>query len=263
MNVRKWKTSIFSIIIGIILSGCGSRTSIQPAITLTPTKTQVPTKITYILSGKINYSGERNDVIVTKIILSSGKDNISKATDNDGNYSYSNLDTGDYSLWIQLTTSAKMISSCTDVIYPDNKWSTGFMLEGGPSLTVGIYSLYQAIKFIPSIESMGWTAPSGINNVIEIYAISPSIHYIQGTTKTFDITFNCATSILVQSPTATVTKEQCQTIIYIVKEGDTLVGITLEYGINIQDIRDYNPEIIGDEITPGMKLTIPLCRHNK
>jgi LysM repeat protein len=60
----------------------------------------------------------------------------------------------------------------------------------------------------------------------------------------------------------TQTLISCQTDSYTVKDGDTLFGISLNYNVPQEAIKEWNPTINGDIVYSGLKLIIPLCRRN-
>jgi len=79
--------------------------------------------------------------------------------------------------------------------------------------------------------------------------------------------------ILVPQPTATATpqptptlvpadatRQACTTADYEVKANDTLFGIATNYGVDMQEIRDWNG-LTGDTVFEGQKLSIPLCNR--
>jgi LysM repeat protein len=79
--------------------------------------------------------------------------------------------------------------------------------------------------------------------------------------------------ILVPQPTATptsqptptlvpadATRQACTTADYEVKANDTLFGIATNYGVDMQEIRDWNG-LTGDTVFEGQKLSIPLCHR--
>jgi LysM repeat protein len=79
--------------------------------------------------------------------------------------------------------------------------------------------------------------------------------------------------ILVPQPTATptpqpsptlvpadATRQACETVDYEVKAADTLFGIATNYGVDMQEIRDWNG-LTGDTVFEGQKLSIPLCHR--
>jgi LysM repeat protein len=74
------------------------------------------------------------------------------------------------------------------------------------------------------------------------------------------------TPTLPPPPTATFnaakqTQAACQTDTYVVKENDTLSGISINYNVPPESIKEWNPTINGDIVYVGLKLTIPLCRR--
>jgi LysM repeat protein len=79
--------------------------------------------------------------------------------------------------------------------------------------------------------------------------------------------------ILVPQPTATpteqptptlvpadATRQACSTVDYAVQANDTLFGIASNYGVDMQEIRDWNG-MTGDTVFEGQKLSIPLCHR--
>jgi len=69
------------------------------------------------------------------------------------------------------------------------------------------------------------------------------------------------------SPTPTLmgterARAECKSVIYTVKEDDTLSKISLDYGISIEAIKAYN-EMSNNTVFTGMGLIIPLCERGK
>jgi len=79
-----------------------------------------------------------------------------------------------------------------------------------------------------------------------------------------------STSTLNISPTPSIPVLQnegptqaCQTMIYVVKENDTLERIALQYGVTKELILEYNPgdtNLENNTVSTNMKLVIPLCK---
>jgi LysM repeat protein len=61
------------------------------------------------------------------------------------------------------------------------------------------------------------------------------------------------------NPTEQVQAE-CETVDYIVKEGDTLMGISNNYAVTMASIRQYNGKN-DDTVRVGEKMVIPLCEQ--
>lgn len=66
-------------------------------------------------------------------------------------------------------------------------------------------------------------------------------------------------------PTATLsaveaTEQACGTVPYTVLDGDTLMGISLNYNISMESIRNFNG-LTSDNIIQGMQLSLPLCER--
>jgi LysM repeat protein len=59
---------------------------------------------------------------------------------------------------------------------------------------------------------------------------------------------------------ADATRQACETADYEVKANDTLFGIASNYGVDMQEIRDWNG-LTGDTVFEGQKLSIPLCHR--
>lgn len=64
-------------------------------------------------------------------------------------------------------------------------------------------------------------------------------------------------SVYLQVPIYTPTAQPDGRIIYIVKEGDTLLSISLISGISVDDLKGMN-NLVGDIITPGQELLLGL-----
>jgi len=67
-------------------------------------------------------------------------------------------------------------------------------------------------------------------------------------------------------PTSTLssadsTEAACEKIEYTVQENDTLSGISLNYSVPVEAIREYNG-LVSDVVMFGQQLVIPLCRRN-
>lgn len=66
-------------------------------------------------------------------------------------------------------------------------------------------------------------------------------------------------------PTATLsaaeaTAQACGTVPYVVQDGDTLMGISLNYNISMESIKNFNG-LASDNIMQGMQLSLPLCER--
>ena len=66
-------------------------------------------------------------------------------------------------------------------------------------------------------------------------------------------------------PTSTLDPTQqaaagCEKLTIVVKDTDTLSGISAQYGVSIQALRDYN-SLPGDIIVPNQKIMVPLCER--
>ncbi len=57
------------------------------------------------------------------------------------------------------------------------------------------------------------------------------------------------------------TRAACNTVTYTVKANDTLLGISLNYNVPMEAIREWNG-LVGDVVYEGMSLIIPLCMRN-
>lgn len=69
-----------------------------------------------------------------------------------------------------------------------------------------------------------------------------------------------------QLPTSTLspaeaTEAACQKLDYTVQENDTLSGISLNYNVPMEALREYNG-LVSDVVRFGQVLVIPLCRRN-
>ena len=66
-------------------------------------------------------------------------------------------------------------------------------------------------------------------------------------------------------PTATLsgldaTRAACQTVAYLVQEGDTLSTISLNYAVPMEAIKEYNG-LVSNTVYTGLTMTIPLCER--
>jgi LysM repeat protein len=63
---------------------------------------------------------------------------------------------------------------------------------------------------------------------------------------------------------AMMTRQACQFVEYEVQDGNSLMGISLNYNVSMEAIKKWNPQysFSNDQVMVGMKLQIPLCERN-
>jgi LysM repeat protein len=63
---------------------------------------------------------------------------------------------------------------------------------------------------------------------------------------------------------AELTRKACSFEVYEVQEGNSLMGISLNYNVPMEAIKKWNPQygFSNDQVMVGMKLQIPLCERN-
>lgn len=125
---------------------------------------------------------------------------------------------------------------------------------------------------LPPIE---YSVASGDTCILIAYNFNVSVNSIvvlNGLPATCD-TLSIGQKLLIPQPTPTASpaptntlnptemvQQECEKVDYDVKDGDTLQGIALNYGITMASIRVYNG-MNNDIVFAGQKLVIPLCEQ--
>ncbi len=139
----------------------------------------------------------------------------------------------------------------------------------------------------PVTPTMTWTpepSPTPFEYTVKLGDTCGSIAYafkvsIQSIVLLNNLPADCSTlfeaqKLLIPQPTPTATPQPtatlgaadateaaCQKIDYTVQENDTLSGISLNYNVPQEAIREYNG-LVNDVVRFGQQLVIPLCRRN-
>jgi LysM repeat protein len=139
----------------------------------------------------------------------------------------------------------------------------------------------------PVTPTMTWTpepSPTPFEYTVKLGDTCGSIAYafkvsIQSIVLLNNLPADCSTlyeaqKLLIPQPTPTATAQPtatlapaeateaaCQKIDYTVQENDTLSGISLNYNVPQEAIREYNG-LVNDVVRFGQQLVIPLCRRN-
>jgi len=101
-----------------------------------------------------------------------------------------------------------------------------------------------------------------VNSIVDLNNLDPEC-----------LTLTEGQTILVPVPTATAsplptatlseaeaTAQACGTVPYVVQDGDTLMGISLNYNISMESIKNFNG-LSSDNLMQGMQLSLPLCER--
>lgn len=139
----------------------------------------------------------------------------------------------------------------------------------------------------PVTPTMTWTpepSPTPFEYIVKLGDTCGSIAYafkvsIQSIVLLNNLPADCSTlyeaqRLLIPQPTPTATPQPtatlnpaeateaaCQKLDYTVQENDTLSGISLNYNVPAEAIREYNG-LVNDVVRFGQVLVIPLCRRN-
>lgn len=100
-----------------------------------------------------------------------------------------------------------------------------------------------------------------VNSIIDLNNLDSDCTLSQGQTLLVPMPTATASPL----PTATLssaeaTAQACGTVPYVVQENDTLMGISLNYNISMESIKNFNG-LSSDNIMQGMQLSLPLCER--
>lgn len=165
MKNRMSQFSFMLLCLAVLLAACNGQVAIEPSATVAPTSTETPvppptstplptstpTRTPTLpptetpipqpasLTGTIFLSSDTAKPFVSSVELRQ-KDSfalIGKAdTDSNGVYEIENIDPGAYELWVLITTKTAMVSGCTDIAPPDNKWKIGIKFGEDQALSM-------------------------------------------------------------------------------------------------------------------------------
>jgi len=212
----KNKISLFSsmlLLLTGLITACNGQVAIEPPPSLAPTSTETPVPSptstplpTYTptiiptfpptetpipqpasLTGTIFLSGDTARPFVSSVELRQkgsftliGKDE----TDSNGVYKIENIEPGVYELWVQITTKITMVSRCTDVAPPDNKWKIGIKFDEDKALSIENAYLSKGLLLADSLQASDLKA-QGFYAVLEGFKIESGIE------NKMDVTMLC------------------------------------------------------------------------
>lgn len=206
----KNKMSHFSsmlLFLAVLLTACNGQVAIEPSATavltstatpipsptftptttptLPPTETAIPQPAS--LTGTIFLSSDTAKPFISSVELRQkdsftliGKDD----TDSSGVYIIENIDPGAYELWILITTKITMVSGCTDVAPPDNKWKIGIKFGDDKALSIENAYLSKGILLAQNLQTSDLKA-QGFFAVLEGFKIESGIE------NKMDVTLLC------------------------------------------------------------------------
>lgn len=203
--MKKTIMSVFLmlVVITVLVSGCApASVPVLPTLTrIPPTATSTPISPTTTpqpfinIQGTIHFTGVRQDPFATLVVLH-GKDDFTKTAiaqaSADGKYSFSDIETGEYKLWVLISNTAEMIPTCSDVIFPDNTWIAGIQIDQTTVITTETTLLSKAIEVAAVFGSSGWVSyATGSNTATGIFAVSPVMYLTTDKTIELDIVLIC------------------------------------------------------------------------
>lgn len=173
------------LVVILLLSACTAQNNSEPIHTAVTTETTIPKP--KALSGIVLISGRDIKPFVTPIELRK-KNTFSlyktAITDAEGKFEILDIPSGDYELWVLITTEAKMVSGCEDLLVPNNQWRIGIKFQESNPIITKETSLQEAL-----VGSQNFTAyelhPTGF------YAVSPEFTIVSVFDEEIDITLSC------------------------------------------------------------------------
>jgi hypothetical protein len=153
--------------------------------TLPPTETAIPQPASF--TGTISLSSDTANPFVSSIELRQKESFtlIGKGeTDSNGVYEIENVDPGIYELWILITTKTEMVSGCTDVAPPDDKWKIGIKFGEDKALSMENAYLSKGLLLAQNMQSSDLKA-QGFFAVLEDFKIE------SGVENRMDVTLLC------------------------------------------------------------------------
>jgi len=153
-----------------------------------------------------------------------------------------------------------------------------------PSITVTPSITPSPTTAIPTATFTPLPSPTPLSYMVKLGDTCGSIAYsfdvsIQSIVLLNNLPADCSTlyenqQLLIPNPTPTATppatstlspqeatEASCQKIEYTVQENDTLGGISMNYAVPVDAIREYNG-LVNDVVRFGQVLVIPLCRRD-
>lgn len=201
------KLSSVLLFFAVLLTACNGQVAIEPSATAAPTSTTTPipspaftptitptlppteTPIPQPASliGTILLSDDTVKPFASSVELRQkysftliGKGD----TDSSGVYKIENIDPGTYELWILVTTKITMVSGCTDVAPPDNKWKIGIKFDEDKALSMENAYLSKGLLLAQNLQTSDLKA-QGFFAVLEGFKIESGIE------NKMDITLLC------------------------------------------------------------------------
>ncbi len=153
-----------------------------------------------------------------------------------------------------------------------------------PTITITPSVTPSPTEAIPTATYTPLPSPTPLSYMVKLGDTCGSIAYsfdisIQSIVLLNNLPADCSTlyenqQLLIPNPTPTATppatstlnpqeatEAACQKIEYTVQENDTLGGISLNYAVSVDAIREYNG-LVNDVVRFGQVLVIPLCRRD-
>lgn len=166
-----------------------SRTStIAPSATaiILPSDTPVPGPVSVSGMIRLSTNGEES-VFVTLVELRRGTsfDLIARQnTQADGTYTFEDLPTGTFELWVQITTRIEMPPGCADIAPPNDSWKIGIKFDEDKALTAEHAYLSKALSLAETLRSSDLVARG-------FYLVSEPIKLVSGANVIIDATMFC------------------------------------------------------------------------
>jgi hypothetical protein len=210
MKNKMLQLSSMLLLLAVLLTACNTQVAIEPSATVAPTSTEtpvpsptstpLPTSTPTItptlpptetpipqpasLTGTIFLSSDTAKPFVSTVELRQGDSFTliaSSKTDSSGVYKIENIDPGIYGLWVLITSKSALISGCSDIAPPDNKWKIGVMFNGDKALTMGNAYLSKALLLVENLQSSDLKA-EGFYAVLDGFEIASGIENKMGVT---------------------------------------------------------------------------------
>jgi hypothetical protein len=159
--------------------------SATPTASLTPTATFVPGPAS--LTGIVSLSDASVDPFATSIEVRQKDtfDLVSRGeTDASGTYALANIMSGEYELWVLVTSTARMLPGCDDVLPPDDSWGLGIGFGPDRAMTMENGSLKMGLLLAENLQAAD-LRPTGF------YMVLPDLEIIPGVENKMDVVLLC------------------------------------------------------------------------
>jgi hypothetical protein len=213
MKIKMSQCSSILLFFAVLLIGCSGQVAIEPSATVAPTLTETPVPpptstplptftLTIAptlpptetpipqpasLTGTIFLSSDTAKPFVSSVELRQRESFalIGKGdTDSNGVYKIENIDPGTYELWVLITTNIAMVSGCTDVAPPDNKWKIGIKFGEDQALSMEDAYLSKALLLAQEMQTSDLKAQS-------FFVVLESFEIESGIENKMDVTLLC------------------------------------------------------------------------